>query len=77
MGAEGGDAPVAITGRIVNGRRCARLETADGTEYGIVSPELAFVNGARVQVRGQVIVDSSCPGPRTLLVDELSAADRT
>lgn len=70
-------APVALTGRIVNGRRCAMIETADGEAYGIVSPDLAFVNGALVVVRGEVVDDPSCTGPRTLLVDELTAADPT
>jgi hypothetical protein len=42
--------PVALTGRIVNGRRCATIETAEGESYGVVSPDLAFVNGALVEV---------------------------
>lgn len=69
--------PVALTGRIVNGRRCAMIETADGKAYGVVSPELAFVNGALVEVTGQVVNDPSCSGPRTLLVDELTTAEPT
>ena len=69
--------PVALTGRIVNGRRCAMIETADGESYGVVSPELAFVNGALVEVTGQVVNDPSCSGPRTLLVDELTRAEPT
>ena len=80
-GAEGAAAPsasqVAVTGRIVNGRRCAMIETADGESYGVVSPELAFVNGAVVEVTGQVVDDPSCTGARTLLVDELTKAEPT
>ena len=60
---------VELIGRIVNGRRCAMIETADGQSYGVVSPDLAFVNGALVEVTGQVVDDPSCTGPRTLLVD--------
>ncbi len=75
----GGDAgsSVAVTGRIVNGRRCAMIETSDGESYGIVSPELAFIGGAVVEVTGQVVNDPSCIGPRTLLVDELVRAEPT
>jgi murein DD-endopeptidase MepM/ murein hydrolase activator NlpD len=69
--------PVALIGRIVNGRRCAMIETADGESYGVVSPDLAFVNGALVEVTGQVVDDPSCTGPRTLLVDELTRAAPT
>ncbi len=69
--------PVALTGRIVNGRRCAMIETADGRSWGVVSPELAFISGAVVQVTGQVVDDPSCGGPRTLLVDQLISAAPT
>lgn len=69
--------PVALSGRIVNGRRCAMIETADGRAWGLVSPELAFVSGAVVEVIGQVVDDPSCSGPRTLLVDQLTSAAPT
>jgi murein DD-endopeptidase MepM/ murein hydrolase activator NlpD len=73
----GAGEPVALTGRIVNGRRCAMIETADGESYGVVSRELAFVNGALVEVTGQVVNDPSCTGPRTLRVEELTRAEPT
>lgn len=73
----GADGPVALTGRIVNGRRCAMIETLDGESYGVVSPEHAFVNGAVVEVTGKVVNDPSCTGPRTLLVNELTKAEPT
>jgi LysM repeat protein len=69
--------PVSLSGRIINGRRCALIKTADGEEYGVVSPDFAFVNGALVIVRGRVVNDPSCTGPRTLLVDELQPAAPT
>jgi hypothetical protein len=71
------DQQVELTGRIVNGRRCAMIETAEGEAYGLVSPELAFVNGAVVAVTGHVVDDPSCTGPRTLLVHELTKPEPT
>lgn len=66
------DERLTLEGRIVNGRRCALLETSDGQEYGVVSPELSFRSGRFVAVAGRMIEDASCGQARTLLVSELS-----
>ncbi len=68
------DDPVLLQGWIVNGQRCAMLETEDGQEYGVVSPELSFVSGSAVSVAGRMVDDPSCSGPRTLLVTELNTS---
>lgn len=64
--------PLTLEGRIVNGRRCAMLQTADGQEYGVVSPEFSFRSGRFVAVAGTVVNDAGCEQSRTLLVSELS-----
>lgn len=67
--------PVTLEGWIVNGRRCAKLATADGEEYGVVSPEHSFVGGRAVAVEGRIVDDPTCSGPKTLLVTELRTTD--
>lgn len=66
---------VTLQGWIVNGPRCAMLATEDGERYGVVSPDLSFVNGRAVAIEGEIIDDPSCSGPNTLLVTDLSTAE--
>lgn len=65
--------PLVLQGRIVNGRRCAMIQTDEGEAYGVVSPELSFRSGSVVAVQGELIDDPSCTGSRTLLVTNLSS----
>jgi LysM repeat protein len=67
--------PLTIEGWIVNGRRCAKLATADGEEYGVVSPEHSFVSGRAVAVEGRIVDDPTCSGPNTLLVTDLRTTE--
>jgi LysM repeat protein len=69
------EGPVTLEGWIVNGRRCAMLATADGEEYGVVSPDHSFVSGRAVAVQGQIIDDPTCSGPNTLLVTDLKTTE--
>lgn len=69
------DGSLLLEGWITNGRRCAMLATADGEEYGVVSPEFSFISGRAVAVEGRLVDDPSCSGPRTLLVTELSTSE--
>lgn len=61
-----------LTGRIVNGRWCAHLETEDGQTWGIVSNEHLLRSGTSATVRGHTIKKSRCNTQQTLLVTELS-----
>ena len=67
--------PVALEGWIVNGQRCAKLATAAGEEYGVVSPEHSFVSGRAVAVEGRIVDDPTCSGPNTVLVTDLRTTE--
>lgn len=69
----GADGHVQLSGRVVNGRRCAKLKTEDGEVYGMVGPRVVFVGGQFVNVHARIVDDPSCAGPGTLLVTELTA----
>lgn len=69
----GPQGPMTLQGWIVNGPRCAMIETENGEAYGIVSPEFSFHSGRLVKVVGRLVDDPSCRGPRTLLVTDLAA----
>ena len=67
--------PVTLEGWIVNGQRCAKLATADGEEYGVVSPDHSFVGGSAVAVEGRIVDDPTCSGPNTVLVTDLKTTE--
>ena len=63
--------PTELTGRIVNGRWCAQIETADGKRWGVVSPKVSFRSGMVVKVSGAVTTNERCRAEKTLVVSEL------
>lgn len=65
---------ITVTGVIVNGRRCALLETADGKVYGLVSPRIPFVSGKHIKVRGSMHAYDGCRPDLTVLVTEIHDA---
>lgn len=62
---------VELKGWIVNGRRCALIETADGTRFGIVSSKIPFITGRRVKVQGKMVKGAGCRPDQTMLVTVL------
>ncbi|MEM9140983.1 MAG: LysM peptidoglycan-binding domain-containing protein [Pseudomonadota bacterium] len=63
-----------MTGRIVNGRNCAQLRTADGKVYGLVSPKMPFVTGKTVVVTGSMHAYDGCRPDLTMLVKTMEDA---
>ena len=63
--------PLELTGRIVNGRWCAQLETEDGQLWGVVSPKVSFRSNMVVKVSGVVTTNERCTPGKTLIVSDL------
>ncbi len=61
---------VSTKGRIVNGRWCALIKTADGQVYGLRSRKHIFTSGADVAIEGK-LVDGECGQEKTILVGAL------
>ena len=64
--------PMELTGRIVNGRWCAQLETEDGQRWGVVSPKVSFRSNMVVKVSGVVTTNERCTPGKTLIVSDLT-----
>ena len=63
--------PMELTGRIVNGRWCAQLETEDGQRWGVVSPKVSFRSNMVVRVSGVITTSERCTAEKTLVVSDL------
>lgn len=70
----GHDDKVEMTGRILNGRRCAQLQTPDGKVYGLVSPKIPFTSGKVVIVTGSMHAYNGCRPELTMLVSAITEA---
>lgn len=64
---------VSYEGRIINGRWCALLETANGEVFGLRSREIAFASDRFVAVEGK-LVEGQCGKDRTIMVTGLEMA---
>ncbi|MEM1161769.1 MAG: LysM peptidoglycan-binding domain-containing protein [Pseudomonadota bacterium] len=60
-----------LSGTVINGRRCALIETADGARYGLRSSKLIFVSGRDVVATGVFSARSDCGVDRTMIVRSL------
>ena len=63
-----------LSGKIVNSRSCAQLQTDDGEVYGLVSRKVLFRSGQAVTVRGAFAKKTGCSADRVLMVSELETA---
>ncbi|MEO1490520.1 MAG: LysM domain-containing protein [Pseudomonadota bacterium] len=77
--ANGAAAPVetVLKGRIVAGRWCALIETAEGEIFGLASPRHSFRSETIVEVKGHVVGGKECGQDRTIAVSDLSTAGLT